>query len=1273
MLEFIRLLSQEGVDPYDSVNMVSRHIGEEEFEFPEGWSFDAGNIMARKYFRQSRLNEERETSVRQTFRRIVNAIYQAGIDQQYFDTKQGGIFASELTTAMLRQIAMFNSPVLFNVGVPGTEKPLASACFINSVEDNMESILELTKTEGLIYKEGAGSGVNYSALRASSEGIRGGGHASGPVSFMHISDAAASIILSGGRTRRAAKMCILNADHPDIELFIDSKAKQEDIVKILFEGGMSTDFNAPDSAYGIVRYQNENHSVRVTDGFMERVREVMHGYKDDHPWDLLNRADKAVAKTVSVKTLFHKMADAAHKCGDPGIQFHDHINRMNTCSNDGEIVGSNPCFTGDTLIATPNGFIPIRELCAVAYDTSTMTPVYTTKNIVSTPVAYMLTGINPILKIELSDGRILHTTKNHEWLIGDTKIRAENLKEGMPVTLMEAPENYQGNDELDVDPTADSYKQKGDYKLSNVHFPDHLTPEFCTLLGYLTGNGFMSQQEGYNVVGWVHGTSQDPRENNDHLALHVQHRQLLESYAPNLVGDTTNTNGCTVLRFSRRPLVEYFHQLGFQAVTAMNKRVPPRMFRATKQSIAQYLRGYFTADGTVYGHETAGEAEVNCSSVSRELLQDLQLLLQMLGIRATISLMSPERTIRVRENEKEYQANASYRLRIFPGDLDSFLDRIGFELPYKQSRLQNLLSHRKSIKATWENPTVISVEDAGEEPTYNLTEPLNHLVYANGILIPQCSEFVWLENSACNLASINLEKFILPDRNYDVKTFKHVVRLMVIAQDILVGMGHYPTKKIEENSHKYRPLGLGFANLGGLLMSWGLPYDSDDGRNLAAAISSLMTGQAYLTSAEIATVKGPFERFEANHGPMEEVLQRHVTATRGLKKDLAGIHTKALSTWREALGGGFGRKQEEGSGFRNCQVTLLAPTGTIAFVMDCATTGIEPDYALKKTKMMVGGDYMVITNPNVEKALAFLGYDEKARAEISAYVRSEGHLEGSPLKDEHLPIFDCSVPVKEQERFLSVDAHIEMCAAVQPFLSGAISKTFNMPKNATVKDIEMAFLKAWERGVKAVSVYRKGSKLSEPLRVEELKVQAKDKPPVMRESLPNDRKSHTHKFSVGGYAGYITVGFYDDGRLGEMFLRMAKPGSMVSGLLDSFATSISYLLQYGVPLSELVRKFEAVKFSPSGMTSNPDIMFTSSIIDYVFRWLKQHYLTPEQQSTLLERRERKIVAETPLSPEADVMDFDLSGDPCPNCGSSMISTGTCSVCKVCSHSTGVCS
>lgn len=1274
MLEFNRLLSQEGLDPYTAINLVHRTIEEKELEFPEAWSLDACNIMAKKYFRQSRLNEEQETSVRQTFGRIVNALCDAGIKQKYFDDTQGQIFAAELTTVLLKQLAMFNSPVLFNVGIPGTERPLASACFINSVKDNMESILELTKTEGLIYKEGAGSGVNYSALRASTESIRGGGHASGPVSFMHISDAAASIILSGGRTRRAAKMCILNADHPDIELFIESKAKQEDIVQRLFEGGMSTDFNDPDGAYGIARYQNENHSVRVTDTFMNHVREVMHGYKDDYTWDLHNRADKSHSRTVSIKKLFHTMAEAAHKCGDPGIQFHDHINKMNTCANDGEISGSNPCFPGETLISTPEGFIPIRELCTIAHDSGTLTPVYTAGEVTSTPIAYMLTGINALLKIELSDGRILRTTKNHEWLIGTDKIPAKDLKEGMAVTLMREPSNYTGNDLLEVDSTSDSYRQKGDHRLPGVHFPEQLTPEFCELLGYLTGNnGFMSQKDSYTALGWIHGTSQDKNENTDHQELHTRHKQLLESYAPGLVGDTTNTDGCQVLRFSRRPIVEYFHQLGYQPVTAEYKRVPPCIFKATKESIAQYLRGYFGADGTVYGQASEGEAEVNCHSVSRMLLQDIQLLLQLLGIRSKLALSVPERDIQVREHEKVYRANAGYRLRIFPGDLKEFADRIGFSLPYKQVRLLDLLSHRKNVKAVWDSPTIVSIEEDGEEPTYNLTEPLNHLVYANGVLIPQCSEFMWLDDSACNLASINLEKFALPEHNYDVKTFKHVVRLLIIAQDIIVGIGHYPTNKIEENSHKYRPLGLGFANLGGLLMSWGIPYDSDEGRHLAAAAASLMTGQAYLTSAEVAAVKGTFERFDANRGPMEEVLQRHLASTRGLKKDLAGIHTKALSTWREAIGDGFGRKQEEGSGFRNCQVTLLAPTGTIAFVMDCATTGIEPDYALKKTKMLVGGEQIAITNPNIEKALVSLGYGEKDRVEIAAHVKDRGHLEGSLLKPEHLPVFDCSVPVQGQTRFLSVDAHIEMCAAIQPFLSGAISKTFNMPHNATVKDIELAFLKAWERGVKAVAVYRKGSKLSEPLRTEELKAQNKIQPAVKRESLPNDRRSHTHKFSVGGYAGYLTVGFYDDGRPGELFLRMAKPGSMVSGLLDSFATSISYLLQYGVPLSELVRKFEAVKFSPNGMTSNPQIMFATSIIDYLFKWMKHRFLTNEQQHEIEARREKKIIEAQITSPEIDEMDFDLSSDPCPNCGSPMVKTGSCSICKSCTFSTGVCS
>lgn len=889
MLEFPRLLSAEGTSPYDAIRWTHHHLiskGKEgnvlfecaDAEFPDTWSLDACNIFAQKYFRQSRVNTERETSVKQTFARIVSAIAQAGIERDYFDPNGAKVFADELTAVLLKQLAMFNSPVLFNVGVPGVEKPLASACFINSVEDNMRSILELTKTEGLIYRDGAGSGVNYSALRASTEGIRGGGCASGPVSFMHISDAAAGIILSGGRTRRAAKMCILNVDHPDIKLFINSKVRQEDLVALLVEGGLSPKFEDPDGAYSMVKLQNENHSVRVTDEFMKRVREVLHGYKADYAWHLINRRDQSLAEIVSVKELFEQISSAAHRCGDPGIQFHDTVNRYNTCAIDGEISGSNPC-----------------------------------------------------------------------------------------------------------------------------------------------------------------------------------------------------------------------------------------------------------------------------------------------------------------------------------------------------------------------------------------------------------SEFMWLDNSACNLASINLDRFTLPERDFNVKMFKHVVRLLIIAQDILVDMAGYPTPVIEENSHKYRPLGLGYSNLGGLLMSWGLPYDSDDGRSLAASVTSLMTGQAYLVSAEVAEVKGAFDRFDANRAPMEEVLNRHVSSTRTLKKDIAGLHTKALSTWREAMGAGFGRKGEEGSGFRNCQVTLLAPTGTIAFVMDCATTGIEPDYALKKIKTLVGGEIMTYINPNIEKALTTLGYSEKERAELLAYANEHGHLEKSGLKEEHLPVFDCSVNAEGAKRYLSVDAHIEMVAAVQPFLSGAVSKTFNMPNSATMKDVQLTFLKAWERGVKAITVYRKGSKLSEPMRVKELLQERKKKPTVLREELPGDRHSFTHKFNVGGYAGYLIIGFYPDGRLGEMFIRMAKPGSMVSGLLDAFAKSISFLIQYGVPLEELVSSFEGVKFSPNGVTSNPDISFATSIIDYVMKWLKKRFLNPEEQLRIDTKHSRKVLEATKASPELDEMDYDLSEDPCPNCGSPMVKTGTCSTCKVCSYNTGVCS
>lgn len=877
MLKFTRQLSTEGGKPAQQIEWNRTDIvvknsktGEVLYEcldaeFPSSWSYDACKIVASKYFRQSRTTEHTETSVRQMVERVVSALVKSGIEQEYFDEANGAIFGDELALLIYGQYGSFNSPVWFNLGVPGVDDPQCSACFINAVEDSMESILELAKTEGLIFKDGSGSGVNLSPLRGSQERIKGGGHASGPVSFMAGYDAFANVILSGGRTRRAARMVILDVDHPDIWKFINTKANQEDIVRILALAGMSVDFTDPDGAYGVVKHQTGNNSVRVSDDFMEKVRNILHGYQTDGAWKTTSRVDGHASETISVRSLFRAIAEAAHKCGDPGIQFGDTINAYNTCIGDGEIVASNPC-----------------------------------------------------------------------------------------------------------------------------------------------------------------------------------------------------------------------------------------------------------------------------------------------------------------------------------------------------------------------------------------------------------SEFVWLNNSACNLASLNLYRFSKGKGSFDSKLYKHAVRTFITAQDIIVSLASYPTTAITNNSLAYRTLGLGYANLGGLLMSWGLGYDSEEGRDVAAALTSCLTAYAYQTSAELANLLGPFPRYEANASHVEDVLLKHQAATRKLRKDLAGLHGKAVTAWRDAMSAAF----KKGKGVRNAQVTLLAPTGTIAFMMDCATTGVEPDIGLKKTKTLVGGDVMEYVNPNVEVALDALGYDPEDQDELLEYMRDHGHFEGSKLRDEHLPVFDCSIPVGT--RRLSVDAHINMCAAIQPFLSGAISKTFNMPREATVDEVERTFLKAWEKGVKCITVYREGSKLSEPLRVRELmKEKDTDFPAPDRICLPDERDQKGHKFHIGPHKGYITVGFYPDGRIGELFLRMAGHGSTVNGLLDSFGTLASLALQYGIPLEELVSRFEGSRFAPSGWTKNPNIPSANSIIGYVFKWIRWRFLENKESP-----EDRPSMLPPPIVDE----EFDLASEPCPHCGSQLRKIGaTCYDCPNCSYNTGACS
>ncbi|HEX5825379.1 MAG TPA: vitamin B12-dependent ribonucleotide reductase, partial [Candidatus Limnocylindrales bacterium] len=842
-LTFERRWTTPGIHPYDEITWEQRTaaIGNEsgklvfeqkDVEVPSFWSQLATNVVVSKYFRGHVGTPERETSVRQLIDRVVNTITAWAETQHYFATDEDlKTFNAELTHLLVHQKMSFNSPVWFNVGIEA--KPQCSACFINSVQDTMSSIMDLAKTEAMLFKFGSGAGSNLSTIRSSKEKMTGGGTASGPVSFMKGYDAFAGVVKSGGKTRRAAKMVILDAGHPDIVDFIDSKLNEEKKAWALIEAGYDPSFTG--EAYGSVYFQNANHSVRVTDEFMQAV-------VDDKDWTTYSVVDKQPMETYKAKDLFRKMAEAAHVCGDPGIQYDTTINDWHTSANTDRIYASNPC-----------------------------------------------------------------------------------------------------------------------------------------------------------------------------------------------------------------------------------------------------------------------------------------------------------------------------------------------------------------------------------------------------------SEYMFLNDTACNLASLNLMKFVGEDGEFDVDAYRFAAKVTLTAQEILVDNASYPTPRIEENSHKFRPLGLGYANLGALLMSRGLAYDSDEGRNYAAALTAIMHGEAYKQSSIIARDHGgPFWAYNENRAPFLRVIDKHrdaaykIPADQAVPKDM--IHA-ARTVYDEALelGAEFG--------YRNAQVTVLAPTGTIAFMMDCDTTGVEPDIALIKYKKLVGEGFLKIVNQTVPSALRKLGYDATQVEEILAYINDRETIEGAPhVKPQHLSVFDCAFKPVNGERSIHYMGHVRMMAAVQPFLSGAISKTVNMPEAATAEEIERVYLEGWKLGLKAIAVYRDNSKRSQPLstgkkkdgdavvsaadleEIEKLRkqlarAQAEASLPH-RHRLPAERAAITHKFDISGHEGYITVGLYPDGQPGEIFLKMAKEGSTVSGLMDTLATTISVALQYGVPLRDLVNKFAHVRFEPSGFTGNQEIPIAKSIVDYIFRWLGSRFLGPDDRAAL---------------------------------------------------------
>ncbi len=902
-LSFQRYFADGKKSPFDAVEWEKRTalIGnekgvtifrQEDVEVPKSWSQTATNIVASKYFHGKPGTAQREGSVRQLIGRVVNTIVRWGEECGYFaDMPSRDAFRDELTHLLVEQKMSFNSPVWFNVGVQ--PKPQCSACFINSVSDSMESIMGLTRTEGMLFKWGSGTGTNFSTLRGSKETLSGGGIASGPVSFMKGFDAFAGVIKSGGKTRRAAKMVILNIDHPDIVEFIECKMKEERKAHVLIEQGYDSAIDG--DAYSSIFFQNANHSVRVTDEFMRAVAE-------DKDWWTKNVIDGQPNEKLRARDLMMKIADSTWRCGDPGMQYDTTVNRWHTAKNTARINASNPC-----------------------------------------------------------------------------------------------------------------------------------------------------------------------------------------------------------------------------------------------------------------------------------------------------------------------------------------------------------------------------------------------------------SEYMFLDDTACNLASLNLMKYVNASGQFDVAGFKHAVDVTITAQEILVDNASYPTPKIEENSHNFRPLGLGYANLGALLMSMALPYDSDEGRDMSGAITALMCGEAYAQSSRIAEKMGPFPGYEVNREPMLEVIRMHRDAMRGIQPEhvQTELFLAAQESWDTALAHG------EKYGYKNSQVSVLAPTGTIGFMMDCDTTGIEPDLAQVKYKKLVGGGLIKMVNNTVPQALMKLGYTPEQTSEMVSYIDKNGKIEGAPyLKAEDLPVFDCSLAPPGGGRSINWTGHVKMMAAAQPFLSGAISKTINMPEESSVEDIMNAYIESWKLGLKAVAIYRDNSKRSQPLNAGGKKEEKQAEAAVVlepiqrelfarqqREKMPVERASVTHKFSVGGHEGYITVGMYDDGRPGEIFIKMSKEGSTLSGVMDGLALTISLGLQYGVPLKVFVDKLLNTRFEPSGITANANIRFVSSVLDYIARWLGGRFISADylKLNGLAPAENAAVSAPAatlpPMNKAAlDAMKMALStpklsnaheGAPaCSECGMLMVPNGACYKCENCGSTSG---
>jgi len=895
------------------------------------------------------------------------------------------------------------------------------------------------------------------------------------------------------------------------------------------------------------------------------------------------------------------------------------------------------CFAPETRISTPDGLRTVEDLYRAqerGENVLVTTDLYGEKDhrrmTAHRPALVTLVGDRQVYRMTLKDGRSIRTTGDHKFLTDDGAWkrvdeltpgtdRVEIRESGKPVRFDSSPEDVKRWQMLGW-MTGDGVFSKDTAAL--VFGPDErataesLAPEFNMLLTE-------ARAQEAAVEGFERAIRPGTTLTNEGVFPPAGNRSSTSV--------STQANGVMQVASSAGVLVRMLEdRYGMHQGTAIHKDVPTEIHRVADDLKVAYLQGLFSADGTIRQSASGTEPEVMLASSAPELVRSVQLMLSDLGITSRTTWAHPEG-----------RTNPQAQLHIYNQAARTFMSLVGFPLSEKkQAKVDATLA--RSFDGALKNPlatTVVSIVPDGIETVYDVTEPVTHSLIAEGLIAHNC-----------NLASLNLMTFVREDGEFDVEDYRYAARLTISAQEILVDNASYPTPRIEENSHKFRPLGLGYANLGALLMSRGLAYDSDEGRNFAAALTAIMHGEAYRQSSVVARDHGgPFVEYEKNKNPFIRVIRKHRDASYQIPS--AGVPQElqdaARAVFDEALALG------EQHGYRNAQVTVLAPTGTIAFMMDCDTTGIEPDIALIKYKKLVGEGFIKIVNQTVPAALRKLGYSPDEVDGILTYVNERETIEGAPgLKPEHLPVFDCAFKPVNGERSIHYMGHVRMMGAVQPFISGAISKTVNMPEAATAEEIEQVYLEGWKRGLKAIAIYRDGSKRSQPLSTGKKKdVDAVDSTVVAelkrqleiaqseagkphRRRLPNERTALTHRFDIAGHEGYITVGLYPDGQPGEIFLKMAKEGSTVSGLMDTFATTVSVALQYGVPLKDLVNKFAHVRFEPSGFTGNSEIPIAKSIVDYIFRWLGSRFLSDDEKANLgLIAREAMVTDAPSISPK----------------------------------------